>query len=283
MLLASILLNHFALTLIKAISKILIPILGQSLLLLIRNFLAAIALVIIALYYRQLSLKQYNSQIYGLYALRGIFQALAMQCGSIALVNGSIANSTLVGFTEPLFVATLGYLILGEYTTYRRVFCMLGCSFGVLILCQGSCNAQNLISIGYMLLANFFASCSIITSKRLVLAEGVLRSSAITGCFVTIFLGFEYWQNTTATKLSNLSMVNFLFLLLSVFLVLIHRYCFLYTLKFANIDYIAMFQYLGIVMSVLLSHTIDSYQFGITFDFNTLFGTLIILAFLYFS
>ena len=283
MILFAIFLNHLSLILIKIIAKILSTSVTDSLILFARNFLTSIILIIIAYVNRQLSI---SKEYILLYIMRSIFQALSIKCGYAALRLGSISNVTLIGLTEPLFVAFLGYFILNERFTYKRIGCMLGCSAGFLILGQDTKASMDLWSIVYILLANFFAACSIIISKPIVIHDGILRSSAITGILVAmIFCIMHVYDKSTHLQcnITELSQINLILIILSALFTLFHRYAFLYVLRATEISYLAVFQYLGILLSIILSLIIDNYQFGINIGINTIFGAIIILLFLYFS
>ena len=77
---------------------------------------------------------RYPKQVWGLFALRGVFQAVAVLLWFFAMARIPIADVTAIGYLNPIVVTLGGALLLGEGFAWRRGVAVLVALLGALII-----------------------------------------------------------------------------------------------------------------------------------------------------
>ena len=185
-----------------------------------------------------------------LHLLRVGFVCAAIACTYYGYRNLPLALATTLGFTAPLFTMILAIIILQERVRPLNWFLLaLGYS-GVLVIARpNSFDINHAVYI--LLLANFFASCSTICSKKLTATEPALRMMLYLNTLSTLLAGCLacfYWIQPIQQ--------DFLILLALGALGVSAQYCILRSLQIAAPSFLAPFDYMRLIIAVPIGYLV---------------------------
>lgn len=129
----------------------------------------------------------------GLQILAAVLRCLAIMCTYHAYAHLPLAFATSIGFTGPLFSVVLAILLLKEKVSWEKWIALIIGYMGVILMLAPQDTTIHL-AVGFSLLANIFASLTLITLKKLTSSESQLTimfytniiSLAITGSIICI-------------------------------------------------------------------------------------------------
>lgn len=147
---------------------------------------------------------------FGLHALRGLLNAVAMLTFFYALAITPLAEVAALSFTTPLFATLLAMLLLGERVGPRRAMALaLGFVGALMIIRPGSVG----LSLGTLLvlLSSLAWAAALIDIKVLSRTETSLRITIYATFFltpITLAAALPFWTSPTAWQLGLLAAVG---------------------------------------------------------------------------
>lgn len=203
-----------------------------------------------------------------LHGLRVILSLASVGCTYYAYRSLPIAYATSIGQTGPLITTSLAILILKDKVPLKGWLVLIGGYLGVLIMVrptEGGLDHATLIA----LLANIFAGCSIMTSKKLTHTESTLTMMFYSGSLMmalSSILVAIFWQTPTFEDMIKLSFMGSFGAL--------SQYCHVNALKNASPSFLAPFEYWRLCIAI----PIGLLFFDEIPTFWTLVGGLIIIT-----
>lgn len=96
---------------------------------------------------------------------RAALGAIAIGCGTIAIMKMPLVQNTFLTFTESLFFLPLGAIFLKEHVTKQRVICSVLGLFGVIFITYQDISLSNFWILLPLMSAFFFAGTTTIARK----------------------------------------------------------------------------------------------------------------------
>lgn len=187
-----------------------------------------------------------------LHLLRVLFTCSAIACTYYGYRNLPLAMATSLGFTAPLMTTALAILVLKEVVTLKKWLLIIVGYMGVLVIVHPAEFTFN-NAVYVLLLANFFASGSIICGKKLTATESTIS--------------MMFYVNVISTSLSG-SIAYFMWvtpsmhdLIILVFLGLLGvsaQFCYIRSLQNANPSFLAPFEYSRLIIAIPIGFVIFS-------------------------
>ncbi|WP_435164356.1 DMT family transporter [Falsirhodobacter sp. 1013] len=212
--------------------------------------------------------QRFSARIWRLFAVRGVFHALAVSAWFYAMVHIPIAEVTAINYLNPVLVTLGGALLFGEKFTWRRAVAVAIALVGTLIVLRPGLRA---IESGHV--AQLFAACmfagSYLSAKRLSgeISAGLIV--AIMSVSVTILLAppaLMVWVTPSQGDLAFLAMS-------AVFATLAH-YCMTRAFDCAPVTVTQPVVFLQLVWATMLGAIV----FGEAVDIYVLLGGGLIIS-----
>ncbi len=216
--------------------------------------------------YQGISVAQTNR--FWLHGLRVILSLASVGCTYYAYRSLPIAYATSIGQTAPLITTCLAILLLKDRVSMKDWGVIILGYVGVLIMIRPTAEGLDHATL-IALLANLFAGCSIMASKKLTQTESTMTMMFYSGSLMMVFssvLAVLFWQTPSFEDLIKLSFMGSFGAL--------SQYCHVNALKNASPSFIAPFEYwrlcIAIPIGLLFFDEIPTYF--------TLIGGVIIIA-----
>lgn len=203
-----------------------------------------------------------------LHMARVIFSSFAMVCTYYAYSKLPLATATSIGFTGPCISVLLAMVVFSESVSPGKwAFILMG-YLGVLVIAQpGSMVFHPAIFVA--LLANFLASCSIITAKFLTGEESPEQITFINSFGRIVLLGsvsFLFWSTPTTQDWYYLCLIGIFGT--------ISQFSYITALKSGMVSLVAPFEYSRLVIAIPIGVLI----FAEIPSIWTFVGSLVIVA-----
>ncbi|MES2252760.1 MAG: DMT family transporter [Pseudomonadota bacterium] len=179
-----------------------------------------------------------------LHVLRVLFTCSAIACTYYGYRNLPLAVAISIGFTAPLMTTVLAIVFLKETITFKKWILILTGYLGVLVITQPSeFNVNNAVYV--LLLANLFASSSMICAKKLTRTESVVS--------------LMFYVNIISTCLSGIaayfvwvipSLHDFIILLFIGLSGVTAQLCYVKSLQLCSPSFLAPFDYGRLIIAV---------------------------------
>lgn len=203
-----------------------------------------------------------------LHFLRAVFMCCAMLCTYYAYSRLPLAFVTSIGFTSPLITTLLAIFVLGERVQWQIWVVLFFGYVGVLItLHPGNAEFNPVVIVA--LLANFFASCSLITVKKLSSTETTVRIMFYSNVLSVSFLGMialAFWVAPSRGDMLLLSLLGVVGML--------SQFCNVQALKYGKPSILAPIEYSRLVFAIPLGMILFDEVPGIL----SLAGSAVIIA-----
>ena len=179
-----------------------------------------------------------------LHVLRAVFSCSAIACTYYGYRNLPLAMATSIGFTAPLMITALAILVLKEVVTIKKwVLIIIGYA-GVLVIVHPSNFVFN-NAVYILLLANLFASSSVICGKKLTATESTNSMMFYVNVISTLLSGgaaYFLWITPSAHDLIVLIFLG----LMGV----TGQFCYIRSLQNANPSFLAPFEYSRLIIAI---------------------------------
>lgn len=179
-----------------------------------------------------------------LHILRVMFTCSAIACTYYGYRNLPLAMATSIGFTAPLMTTALAILILKETVTIKKWLLIIVGYLGVLVIVHPSDFVIN-NAVYVLLLANLFASLSIICGKKLTATESTTCMMFYVNVMSTLLSGSAAYFMWVTPSVHDLIILIFLGLM-----GVIAQFCFIRSLQNANPSFLAPFEYSRLIMAI---------------------------------
>ncbi len=126
--------------------------------------------------------KNINKKNYIMCAISGIFLAFHFAFWMQSIQMTTIANSTVLVSSSPIFVAVFNYFLLKEKFNKRMIFGIAASMAGTIIIAMGSSGGAH----GNMMLGNFFAFLGAIFVAGYLIIGGIVRKNVSAGVYVFV-------------------------------------------------------------------------------------------------
>jgi len=203
-----------------------------------------------------------------LHLIRVICVGAAMGCTYYAYRNLPLPLATSIGMTGPLFTTVLSIVFLKDSVSLPKWALILFGYLGVIVMVQPH-EAPIGMGVWIELLANLFASFSIICVKFLSRTESTLRIMLYANTATTFIAGLvalSVWQTPGLHDLIVLMTIGGLGMF--------SQYCYVTALRYAQPSYLAPFEYTRLCFAIPIGYTF----FQEVPTFWTFFGSLMIIG-----
>ncbi len=189
-------------------------------------------------------LRNMKTQKFPLHLLRIIFMCSAMVCTYHAYSHLPLAFATSIGFTGPMITTLLAILILRDKVSWLHWLLIILGYAGVLVLVRPDAVELD-PAVLVALMANFFASCAIITVKKLHKTESSMQIMFYTNVFGLLLVGLAasfMWKTPSQQDMVFLAMLG----ITGTF----SQFCYIQALKKGKPSLIAPFEYSRLVFAI---------------------------------
>jgi S-adenosylmethionine uptake transporter len=178
--------------------------------------------------------------------------------------NLPLTIASALGMMGPMFTFVLSWIFLKEKITWQKFCCLLSGYLGVLMIIQPdwfNFDSTNKVShytqsIPLLLflppfLANFFAACSIILTKKMLKTNSpniMILCGNIIMFSVSVFMLIY-----NRIDLALVEYKDIMILLAIAFLALVSQKCSMHAFKYANPAFLAPFEYLRLCFMIIIS------------------------------
>jgi len=155
-----------------------------------------------------------------------------------------LAEATAIGFTEPLVTIVLAAVILKDKLTLAKWIGLIGGYIGVFIIASPHTMVIN-NAFYVLLLANFFASSSLICTKILSKTDStiaILTYTNIMSILIAGFVALPYWKTP--------DLYNALLMVGVSFCGIISQFSYVKALKVGDPSFLAPFEYTRLLMAI---------------------------------
>lgn len=152
---------------------------------------------------------RYPKQVWGLFALRGVFQAVAVLLWFFAMARIPIADVTAIGYLNPIVVTLGGALLLGEGFAWRRGVAVLVALLGALIILRPGLREVLPGHVAQLGAAVFFGAAYLVAKRLTSFAPAAVIVANMT-LVVTLCLApfaIAVWQPISMTEVLWLGLV----------------------------------------------------------------------------
>lgn len=181
-----------------------------------------------------------------LHLLRVIFSCLGVTCTYYGYRNLPLAVAASLGFISPLMTTALAIVFLKEIVSSKKWILILVGYLGVLVVIQPPEFSFN-SAVYILLLANFFASASVICSKKLIATESINCMIFYINVISTFFSGicaYFMWVTPSSQDFIILSFIGLIGITLQL--------CYVKSLQYANPSFLAPFEYIRLIIAMPL-------------------------------
>ena len=203
-----------------------------------------------------------------LHLLRAVLASTSMLCTYHAYSNLPLAFTTSIGFTAPLIISILSIFFLGEHVGKRKWLAIVAGYLGVLVMVNPVGHGVDL-NVGIALMANLFASCAIIITKKLSRTEStttIMSYFMVSGLIMSASLVAFSWKTPALSDLLVLCVMGATATL--------SQFSYFRALKHADASTVAPFEYSRLVFAI----PVGFFFFGELVSWHTLVGSVIIVA-----
>ncbi len=141
-----------------------------------------IMMLTVPVFMNRSELKTLNKKSCLLCILSGVFLAFHYAFWMQSIQMTTIANSTVLVSSSPIFVAVFNYFILNEKFNKRMIFGIAASIIGTIIIAMGSSGGTQ----NSMMLGNFFAFLGAIFVAGYLIIGGIVRKSVSAGVYVFV-------------------------------------------------------------------------------------------------
>lgn len=187
-----------------------------------------------------------------LHLLRVIFTCLAIACTYYGYRNLPLAVGTSLGFTAPLMTTALAILVLKEVVTIKKWVLIFVGYLGVLVIVQPPEFSFN-SAVYILLLANLFASSSLICAKKLTATESTISMMFYVNVISTILSGIAACFVWITPSLQDFIILVFLGLI-----GVTAQLCYVKSLQCANPSFLAPFEYSRLIIAIPIGFVLFS-------------------------
>ena len=189
-------------------------------------------------------LEKLKTRRFPLHFLRMFFNATGLVCTYYAYRHLPLAEATAIGFTEPLVTIILAAVILKDKLTLAKWIGLIGGYIGVFIIASPHTMVIN-NAFYVLLLANFFASSSLICTKILSKTDStiaILTYTNIMSILIAGFVALPYWKTP--------DLYNALLMVGVSFCGIISQFSYVKALKVGDPSFLAPFEYTRLLMAI---------------------------------
>ena len=187
-----------------------------------------------------------------LHILRVLFTCSAIACTYYGYRNLPLAMATSLGFTAPLMTTALAILVLKEVVTIKKWALIIAGYMGVLVIVHPADFAFN-NAVYVLLLANLFASSSIICGKKLTATESTISMMFYVNVISTLLSGSVAYFMWVTPSIRDLAILVFLGLM-----GVTAQFCYIRSLQNANPSFLAPFEYSRLIIAIPIGFVIFS-------------------------
>ena len=202
-----------------------------------------------------------------LHGIRVILSCAAMFCTYYTYRNLPLATASSIGFTSPLFTTIFSFLFLKEQISFKKWMTIFVGYLGVLVILRPfSFHLDQAMYVA--LLANAFASGSIIAAKKLSSTESTITILFYTNVAMFLLSSLSViwvWQTPDIKEILILACVGLAGVLSQFFYVK--------ALKLGNPSFLSPFEYTRLLFAIL----VGALFFRESLDFWSLMGALVII------
>jgi drug/metabolite transporter (DMT)-like permease len=206
-----------------------------------------------------------------LHFLRIILGTTATICTYYSYRNLNLSTATSIGFTTPLISSILALIFLKEKLTSNKILALVLGYLGIILVAQPKFS-HNSFALIIAFIANITASLSLVCAKKLTQKEQALQilfKYQIGALLVTTVLFLSRSSEITVSQ-------NNLLKLFAVSLIaILSQFCYLKSLKYADLSFVAPFEYVRILYANILGYYVFSEQLDV---YDLLGCCLIIIA-----
>jgi len=206
-----------------------------------------------------------------LHFIRVLLGTSAMLCTYYAYRNLNLSVATSIGFTTPLISSLFAIFFLKEKLTTKKILALSIGYLGIVFVAQPKFS-HNSYALVIALLANLTSSLSLVCAKKLTKNESSLQILAHYQIGTLIIATILFFYNNNNFNLEQSSLIKLFFIAtIAVF----SQYCYVQSLKYAELSFVAPFEYVRIIYA----NAIGYYIFFEKIDLYDLIGCgLIIIA-----
>ena len=189
-------------------------------------------------------LEKLKTKRFPLHFLRMFFNASGLVCTYYAYRRLPLAEATAVGFTEPLVTIALAAIILKDRLTLARWIGVIGGYVGVLVIASPHTMVIN-SAFYVLLLANIFASSSLVCTKILSKTDSTIAILTYTNIISILIAGFvavPYWKTP--------DLYNALLMIGVSLCGIVSQFSYVKALKFGDPSFLAPFEYTRLLMAI---------------------------------
>lgn len=187
-----------------------------------------------------------------LHILRVLFTCSAIACTYYGYRNLPLAMATSLGFTAPLMTTALAILVLKEVVTIKKWALIIAGYMGVLVIVHPADFAFN-NAVYILLLANLFASSSVICGKKLTATESTISMMFYVNVISTLLSGSVAYFMWVTPSQHDLIVLIFLGLM-----GVTAQFCYIRSLQNANPSFLAPFEYSRLIIAIPIGFVIFS-------------------------
>jgi drug/metabolite transporter (DMT)-like permease len=185
--------------------------------------------------------------------------------------NLPLPFATTIGFSSPLITTVLAVIFLSEKINYQKVIAILLGYSGILIILNPKSDNFNWYALS-CILANLFASISVIISKDLTKSENsftILIYPLFISFIVSGFIAPFFWITPSLKDIVIISLMGFF--------ATFSQFSYIKALKVFDASYVAPFEYTRILLAIPIGYIF----FNEVVDLYTLIGGLMIIIGIY--
>ena len=187
-----------------------------------------------------------------LHFLRVLFTCSAIACTYYGYRNLPLAMATSLGFTAPLMTTALAILVLKEVVTFKKWALIIIGYLGVLVIVHPSDFVIN-NAVYVLLLANLFASSSVICGKKLTATESTISMMFYVNVISIILSGSAAYFMWVTPSMHDIIILFFLGLM-----GVMAQFCYIRSLQNANPSFLAPFEYSRLIIAIPIGFLIFS-------------------------
>ncbi len=245
----------------------------------LRNIIGTILLSFFLLYKSHNNNKEklltHNKSHIGFHILRSLLGCIAMFSTYYAYRNINLSTATTIGFTTPFFSTIFSVALLRETISKKKIFAIIIGYIGVAAMAQPKWNALGFNAAFLAAIsANIASSLSMVIVKKLSLKENPL--SILFWYQIGTFSLFTLYICITEDfyVISDISNTNLVKILSISILAVLSQFCYISSLKYAELSFVAPFEYLRIIYATVIGF----YFFGELVDIYDLLGVMMIAS-----
>lgn len=243
------LLGSLCFTTVMSLAKLLDPSVKGTVLVFIR---CLFGLIFFLPFLLKVGVKTLKTQRPFLHLLRVIFTCLAIACTYYGYRNLPLALGASLGFTSPLMTTALAILVLKEVVTIKKWALIFVGYLGVLAIVQPSEFSFN-SAVYILLLANFFASSSLMCAKKLTATESTISMMFYVNVISTVLSGIAAIFVWVTPSLQDFTILVFLGLI-----GVTAQLCYVKSLQCATPSFLAPLEYSRLVMAIPIGFVLFS-------------------------